>query len=289
MSYYKAINYWTLGGFDAQRSALDALGDVKDIGLDGIELTFGDVLPETITKEACAKIRARADALGVGLRTLASGRYWQCSLASEDAAERKAAVAFTRHYIDAASWLGVGKILVIPGAVDVGWDPSRPVTPYKKVWDNALASLRGLLSYAEEKRVVLCLENVWNKFLYSPLEFRRFLAELDSRWAGAYFDMANCVVFGYPEHWIEILNDKIEAVHVKNFTRQDAGGILHGFGEDLREGDVDFDAVKAALAAVAYDGPLTLEMVPFSRLPNLGLPDLTLARASAKSMREIFA
>jgi hexulose-6-phosphate isomerase len=136
---------------------------------------------------------------------------------------------------------------------------------------------------------VLCIENVWNKFLYSPLELRLFLDELGSPWVGAYFDIANCVVFGYPEHWIEILSDRIRAVHVKNFTRRDAGGVLHGFGEDIKTGDVDWTAVKAALAEVKYDGPLTLEMVPFSRLPNLGLPDLALARRSAKAMREIFA
>jgi len=97
------------------------------------------------------------------------------------------------------------------------------------------------------------------------------------------------VLTGYPQHWIEILGSRIAAVHVKNFKRNDAGGVLHGFGDDLLEGDVDFDAVKAALKKIKYHGPITAEMLPFSRLPDLVLPDLDLARDTATKMRQIFA
>ena len=34
----KAINYWVLGGFAGDKSAIDAINDAKSMGLDGIEL-----------------------------------------------------------------------------------------------------------------------------------------------------------------------------------------------------------------------------------------------------------
>ena len=57
------------------------------------------------------------------LTTLVSGHYWGCSLASPDPNQRHSAIEFTRRYIEVANWLGIHTILVIPGAVDVPWDP----------------------------------------------------------------------------------------------------------------------------------------------------------------------
>jgi len=42
----------------------------------------------------------------------------------------------------------------------------------------------------------------------------------------------------------------------------------------LQEGDVDFEAIKKALAEINYDGYLTAEMIPF--VP--GRPEKTLKR-----------
>jgi predicted dehydrogenase/sugar phosphate isomerase/epimerase len=286
--FYKAINYWILGGFEGKKTAYEAIDDVKSMGLDGIELTFGDCLKEDITEEQCKKIAEYAKKQNIGLKTLATGKYWELSLSSEDKEERKRAIAFTRKYIEVANWLGITKILVVPGAVDVAWDESRPVIPYNTVWKNATQSLKKLLPKAKRMGVEICIENVWNKFLLSPMEMKFFLDQFDSDYIGCYFDVGNATMNGYAEHWIEILKDKIKAVHVKNFQREDAGGVLHGFGDDLEEGDVNFEKVKIALRKIGYSGPLTVEMIPFSRLPDLVLPDMELARRTALKMKEVF-
>ena len=134
---------------------------------------------------------------------------------------------------------------------------------------------------------VIGIENVWNKFLLSPLELRDFIDRAKSEYVGSYFDVGNVLVTGYPEHWIEILGARIKAVHVKNFTREDCGGGLHGFGDDLMQGDIDWPALAMALRNIGYSGPLTAEIIPFSRLPNLVLPDMALARSTAKAMLEL--
>jgi hexulose-6-phosphate isomerase len=137
--------------------------------------------------------------------------------------------------------------------------------------------------------VTLALENVWNKFLLGPIEFRTFIDQFASPYIGCYFDVGNVVITGYPQHWIEILGPRIAAVHVKNFQRDDCGGVLHGFGDDLLHGDVDFPAVVTALEHIGYTGPITAEMLPFCRLPNMVLPDLDLARDTAAKMKQVFA
>ena len=109
------------------------------------------------------------------------------------------------------------------------------------------------------------------------MEMKMFLEQFDSNYIGSYFDVGNATLNGYAEHWIEILGEKIKAVNVKNFKREDCGGLLHGFGDDLSEGDVNFENVKSALKNIGFSGPVTVEMIPFSRLPDMVLPDMELA------------
>jgi len=284
VKYYKAINYWVLGGFDGDKTAFQAIDDAAGFGLDGVELTFGDCIKEDITRKECTDIKEYAEQKKIGLKTMAAGFYWGYSLGSEDPAERNRAVDFTFKYIQAASWLGIKMILVVPGAVDVAWDDSRPVTAYAAVWKNSINSLKLVLDDAAEKDVTICIENVWNKFLLSPMEISHYLDQFESDFIGVYFDVGNAMLNGYAEHWIEILGERIKAIHFKNFKREDSGGTLHGFGDNILEGDVNYPAVLEALEKLHYSGPITAEMIPFSRLPDLVLPDMELAENTAKGL-----
>ncbi|MCF6174519.1 MAG: sugar phosphate isomerase/epimerase [Victivallaceae bacterium] len=284
MKYYTALNYWVLGGFAGELSPQDAILAVKAMGLDGIEFTFGDSLDEDITQNECEAIATFAAAQGVGLRSLATGSYWGCAFGTDNVEERNRAIAFTEKYLHVAAWLGAEHILVVPGAVDVAWDESRPVVPYETVWDNATSALKELLPLAESLKVNICLENVWNKFLLSPMEMKLFIDQFDSEYIGSYFDIGNALLNGYPEHWIELLGSRIKAVHFKNFSREDCGGGIHGFGDDLISGDIDFTKVIAALNSINFTGPISAEMIPFCRLPDLVLPDEALARDTAEKL-----
>jgi L-ribulose-5-phosphate 3-epimerase len=176
----------------------------------------------------------------------------------------------------------------VPGAVDVAWDPSRPVVPYQQVWDLSVQSLKQVLPLAEDAGINIAIENVWNKFLTMPMEMQVYVDQFGSDRLGVYFDTGNCMIAGYPEHWIELLGPRIKAVHAKNFQREDCGGLLHGFGDDLLSGDLDFAAVKTALERHVPDVPVTAEMIPFCRLPDLVLPDPELAADTAAKLRRVF-
>jgi hexulose-6-phosphate isomerase len=258
------------------------------MGFEGVELCFGaGQLASGVTEAQCNEIASVAGALGMKIDSLASGNYWQQSFTHPDADVREKAVAFTKEYLQVAKWLGAGVVLVVPGAVAVPWDDAQPVVPYADAWERATAGIKACVSTAEELGVTIAIENVWNWFLADPVAMREFVDQFKSERVGVYFDVGNCLINGYPEHWIAMLGERVKAVHFKNFSRSDCGGGIHGFGDDLLKGDVDWPAVVAALEGVKYAGPITAEMIPFSRLPDLVLPDMDLARDTAEKMRGI--
>src|SRR5690606_28245567 len=132
---------------------------------------------------------------------------------------------------------GVGTILVITGAVGVDFIPGCEVVQYDRAYDRALEAISKLAADAKANNVHIGIENVWNKFLLSPLEMKTFIDATGSEYVGSYFDVGNAVQNGYPEHWITILGHRIKKVHFKDYRRQ-AGG-LHGF-VDLLAGDVNY-------------------------------------------------
>lgn len=284
----RQINYWTIGGFEGSKPVVQALAEAKDMGYEGVELCFGtEVLNPKTSDATLAAYRAEAKKLGIALASVCSGDAWNCSMGAANEVERKKAVAFNKAYLMAAAKLGASAALVIPGTVDVGWNPARPHVSAATVWKQATKSIRSLLPVAEKCKVAIAIENVWNKFLTGPFEMKAFIDQFKSKWVGCYFDVANCLITGYAEDWIEVLGNRVKAVHFKNFTREDACGVLHGFGDDLLTGDVDFAAVMKALRKAKYKGPITAEMIPFKRLPNLVLPDMALARDTAPKLMKV--
>ncbi len=284
---YKALNYWVFGGFEGAATPESFIDFAAERGLDGVELTVGDALKPEISEAECRKIAAYAAERKIGLRTLATGFYWGCSLSSPDPEERGRAIAFTRNYLRIARAIRVETILVMPGAVRVAWDASRPEVPYREAWEYATASLRELLPDAEKAGVNIALENVWNRFLMSPMEWKFFFDQFDSDRIGLYFDVGNCCLYGRPADYVDILRERIKAVHLKNFTEEDCAGGLHGFGEDLMTGEVHFPDLFSALKKIGYSGPFTVEMIPFSRLPDLVLPDRELAEKTVAALLKL--
>ncbi len=283
------INYITLGGFASEKPLPQAMAEARAMGYDGLEPVFGaGCLAPGVTQEECRRLRACADKTGLRLGTMATGSYWAAPFTHPRAAVRRQAVEFTENYLQVASWLGIDTVLVLPGAVAVPWDPSQPVVSYAQAWERATAGLKACLPAARRLGVRLAVENVWNWFLADPVAMRAFVDQFPAELVGVYFDAGNCLVNGYPEHWIEMLDRRIFAVHVKNFRRDDCGGTLHGFGDDLESGAADWPAVRRALRKIRYRGPVTAEMIPFSRLPDLRLPDLDLARDTAGKLRRLF-
>ena len=255
----KSINYWS---FEGGKPLAEAFGEAKEKGFEAVEVCMGDagdLTPET-TEDECKAIKKEAEKAGVEIASVATGLYWQYSLTDDREEVREKARGITRSLIERAAWLGVDAVLVVPGAVDIFFKPDAPAVPYDVVWKRSLEALQELAPFAEKAGVAIGVENVWNKFLLSPLEMRSFVDEIKSDYVGVYFDVGNVILFGYPEQWIRILGDRIKRVHIKDFKRSVA--TAKGFC-DLLEGDVNWPEVMKALKEIGYDGYITAEMMPW--------------------------
>ncbi|MBL7188809.1 MAG: sugar phosphate isomerase/epimerase [Phycisphaerae bacterium] len=146
-----------------------------------------------------------------------------------------------------AKALGADTVLLVPANLneDVG---------YGDAYKRSQKHIRTLLPLAKELKIVIAVENVWNKFLLSPLEFARYVDEFDSPWLKAYFDVGNVIVYGYAQDWIRTLGKRIVKIHLKDFKRK-------GYQwTNLLEGDVNWKQVRLALDEIGYDGFLTPEL-----------------------------
>lgn len=243
-----SLSIWA---FDKDRSLSDAFRMAKAAGFEGVEVAIaaaGPITPAS-TQADCDAIRAQAEAAGIELVALASGMGWQNPVTSPNPDVRRKGVELVKDSLRVARQLGLDGLLFVPGGVNAD-------IPYDVAYENALSATREIAPFAEEYKVHLGIENVWNRFLLSPLEMRDFIDKVSSPYVGAYFDVGNVVVNGHPEQWIRILGNRVKKVHFKDFKR--SIGNITGFC-DLTDGDVDWPRVLAALAEIGYDGPVTAE------------------------------
>lgn len=254
----KGISIWSFPPL----SLKDTFALAKDAGFEGVEVALDENAGEitlATTGTQFKQIKQQAQDTGIQLYSVASGLYWSYWLCSEDAAEQEKAKDIVKKQLDTAAELGCESILVIPGTVNAEFSMPGRVMDYDVVYHRSMEALQELKGYAEQRKVEIALENVWNKFLLSPLEMREFIDKLDSAYVGSYLDIGNVLSNGYPEQWVKILGERIKKVHFKDY-RMEAGG-LHGF-VDLLAGDVNYPAVMEALKGVGYDGWVTAEMIP---------------------------
>lgn len=278
----KGINFWAFppGRDGKQPDLVSVLKYAKDLGYDTFEPTVdgeGAPLSAATSQKEAEFIREAADRIGIEIPTVASGLAWGCSPTHPDPAVRAQAVENTRTTLQIASWLGAETILYLPGMVSAVFVPDFPAQRYDLVDERARESLAKALDTAQKLNVGIAVENVWNRYLLSPVEMRDFIDSFKSDLVGCYFDTGNAMLYGHPEHWIEVLGKRIFAVHMKDF-RVNVGN-LDGF-VDLLAGDVDFSTVMAALDAAGYRKQFTIEYVP----PTLGAAEKGVAALRALEM-----
>ncbi|UAL53643.1 sugar phosphate isomerase/epimerase [Bacillus sp. CMF21] len=255
----KGINQWCY----PDGTSLEKIFEYSyEAGFEAVELNVYEeggigLTMETAAQEAAAIVKM-AEKYGLKLPSLSTGLLWKAPLSSPDENVREKGRSIVKKQIELAEAMGIGTVLVVPGVVN-------EETSYAECYERSQIELRKLAAFAEEKKVHIGIENVWNKFLLSPLEMARYIDEIESQYAGAYFDVGNVLQFGYPEQWIRILNDRIRKVHVKDF-RTSIGNIT-GF-VSLLAGDVNWAAVMKALKEIKYDDVLTAELSPYLIAPQ---------------------
>lgn len=253
----KGINIWSF----PSGSIKESLELAKKAGFEGVELALNGEgeLSMNSTEREILGVRKVAEDLGLKLYSLSCGLCWDYRLSDDDEKMRQKAKDMIKKQLETAKILGADTILVIPGVVNVEFSMPEKKVAYDVVYDRALEGLNELKKHAEDLKVNIGLENVWNKFLLSPMEMRDFIDKIGSDYVGSYLDIGNTLYCSYPEDWVRILGKRIKKVHFKDYRLQ-AGG-LHGF-VDLLAGDVNYPEVVKALGEIGYEDWVSAEMIP---------------------------
>jgi hexulose-6-phosphate isomerase len=228
-------------------SYADRMKLVRTVGFEAIE-------GQTVTDQHEAEeIKKAADDAKVRIHSVMNMAHWENPLSSSDPAVVEKSLEGMRTSLHNAKLWGAETVLLVPAVVD-------PQVTYREAWTRSQKQIRKLIPLAEELKVIIAIEEVWNKFLLSPLEMPKYVDEFESPWVKSYFDVGNVVFYGYPQDWIHNLGKRIAKVHLKDFKITGPG-----FGDGYRfvnlgEGDIDWAAVRKAFADVGYTGYATTEL-----------------------------
>jgi hexulose-6-phosphate isomerase len=215
----------------------------RDTGFEEVEC---NTAPEQ--KEA-EEIKKAAESAGVRIHSVMNQAHWKFPLSSSDPQVIAQSMTGMETSLRNAKFWGAETVLLVPAVVN-------PQTSYRDAFVRSQENIRKLLPLAQELRVIIGIENVWNKFLLSPLEFASYVDSFNSPWVRAYFDVGNILLYGYPQDWIRILGKRIVKLHLKDFSyRKNVAAFVA-----LRDGDLDWLAVYKALAEIGYSGTATCEL-----------------------------
>jgi len=233
----KALQF---GMLPKKLSDADKFKLARECGFEGIE---GSPMNDLDAAERLGELARDA---GTPIHSIVFGG-WHAPFSSGDPKVIEKGLAGMETALRSAKALGADTVLLVPAVLneEVG---------YGQAYERSQRHIRKLLPLAEELKVVIAVENVWNKFLLSPLEFARYVDEFDSPWLKAYFDVGNVIIYGYAQDWIRTLGKRTVKIHLKDFKRK-------GYQwKNLLEGDVNWKQVRLALEEVGYDGFLTPEL-----------------------------
>ncbi len=270
-----------------QKPTEENLRAIKEAGFEGFE---SGVLPLAEAE----KVRKVADSLGLRIHSVLRG--W-AAFNSANQSEVDQSFALTEDALRSAQVQGADAVLAVPcriSAMTAGGFGQKDGILMPRPWefqiefdqktghltrvvqgdnaryadyikaqnhaiDTSTVMVKRLIPLAEKTGVVLALENVWNHLWVKPAHFRHFVASFQSQWVQAYFDIGNHVKYGPPEEWILTLGSLLRKVHVKDFRLNPADADGQGSFVNIRDGNVRWPIVRAALDEIGYNGWLTIE------------------------------
>ena len=230
-------------------SIADRFQLARDTGFEQIECGTTD--DEHIAEEMLAASKKA----NLRIHSVMNRDHWRYPLSSPDPdVVAKSVQGLKTSFRNASLW-GADTVLLVPAVVNAE-------TSYQDAWDRSQAQIRRMIPLAEELKVIIAVEEVWNKFLLSPLEFTRYVDQFQSPWVRAYFDVGNVVISGYPQDWIRTLGKRIVKLHLKDFTFRQDPTLKKRVADfvQLREGEIDWKEVYRALGDIGYNGSATVEL-----------------------------
>ena len=224
-------------------SHIDRFKLARDVGFEVVQA------PTMADERVAEEIKNAADNANTPIDSVMNMDHWKYPLSSNDPAVVEKSLAGMRISLHNAKLWGSEAVLLVPAVVNAQ-------TSYHEAWTRSQEQIRKLIPIAEESKIVIAIEEVWNKFLLSPLEMEQYIKEFQSPWIKAWFDTGNVLFYGYPQDWIRTLGGSIVKLHIKDFKRQGDGYAWVNLGD----GDADWPEVRKALVETGYKGSAIAEL-----------------------------
>jgi hexulose-6-phosphate isomerase len=215
----------------------------RDVGFEEIEC------PTTPDRSEAEQIKQASQKTGLRIHSVMNQAHWKYPLSSSDPTVVDTSIKGMETSLENAAYWGADTVLLVPAVVNAE-------TSYRDAWARSQERIRQLVPLAAKLKVVIAVEEVWNKFLVSPLEFVRYVDDFHSPWVKAYFDVGNVLIWAYPQDWIRTLGKRIVKLHFKDFTFKDRAAKFVNLGE----GEIDWREVHKALADIGFQGTATVEL-----------------------------
>lgn len=230
------------------------------LGVQGVDILhrqmqFDEFGPlDRATHVHCQQLKRKAFRSGVDLVCLSIHQ----DFVSPDLAERKKHVEHTEKCIEIAYALGIscirlnsGRWKTIPDFYDLmkarGEEPVLPGYKEEDGFKWCIDAIQHCTEYAEQRGVVLALENHWG-LTRTPEGMMRILDVIQSPWLGALMDTGN---------FLEDPYDKLTAIAPKTVFVQ--AKTYEGGGEFYTL-DLDYKRIASILRNAGYTGYVSLEM-----------------------------
>lgn len=271
----------------AHHRVLDALELVHELGYEALSITpdVGQLDPCRLDRDEVARVRARAEELGLELTLESGARYLldparkhAPNLLDPEPAARARRLELLYRHVDLAAELGAGVLSVWAGTAPGGVTGDGGGGPVE-VWDRLCEGLVKLLARAHAQGVELAFEPEPGMFIERPAGYAELVRRLDSAGdaLGLTLDVGHCVVTGdlpvpaviraYAQRLMVVqLDDCRPGEHVHRM-----------FGQ----GALDLAGTLAALLEVGYDGVAAVELARDShRAPEAAREALERLRAA---------
>lgn len=213
---------------------------VKKLGFHGVEIDSPSGINLPALKAAC-------EATGIVMHGTIDSVHWKDTLSDPDEAVRARGLEGLKTAIKDAHFFGAETALLVPGVCRNG-------VTYEQAFERSTAEVKKALPLAEELKVKICIETVWNDFITKPEQLIDYIDSFQSPWVAAYFDCSNMLKYGVPAAtWIRMLGKRLAKFDFKGYHMENEWC-------KIGEGSENWPEVLTALAEIGYDGWATSEV-----------------------------
>ena len=222
----------------------------------GIECIEIVTLHNEINMLDFAKVKTLSDKYSVELWSLhlPFANEKQLDASSLDESIRKATLKEWCKYIEKGAEIGIKTFVLHPSCGAKAYDELRP----KRI-KSTQKTLKALADFAEQKGVIIAVENLPRSALSNTIESLAEIVSIDNR-LKICFD-TNHLLTQNNLDFIEFFGNKIHTIHISDYDKKDEKHWLPG------EGINNWQAIYHSLLENGYNGPWMYE-VSFEPSPN---------------------